>query len=411
MTTWNDTQSAGLGSRLRSWFLTWKWKRKREAEKTPAVKAEVIVPTCRVLHVINGEYYSGAERVQDLLAQSLPKLGVEVGFACVKSGQFAERRNSQDTPLFNVPMRGRFDFRTAFRLARIVRNNGYDLLHAHTPRTLLIATITGLLTKLPVVYHVHSPAAADSTKWLNNRINALTEWFCMMWVSAAIPVSESLGRRTIASGFSPEMVHVVKNGVPARPVRPARSKSEKEWTIGTVALFRPRKGTEVLLDAIAELRKQGLPVRFRAVGPFETEGYGKELKDRAERLGITDVVDWTGFTSDVDAELVKMDLFVLPSLFGEGLPMVVIEAMSAGVPVIASRVEGIPEAIREGVDGLLFDPSDLDGLIVAVRKFIDGQIDWNAIHRQEVERHAEAFSTEVMASGVAEVYGEIIGKL
>ena len=407
MTILNDTQSARLGSRLRSWFLTWKWKRK--AEKTPAVKAEVMVPTCRVLHVINGEYYSGAERVQDLLAQNLPKQGVEVGFACVKSGLFDERRTSQDTPLFNIHMRGRFDLGAAFRLARIAREHGYDLLHAHTPRTLLVASIAGLLAKLPVVYHVHSPAAADSTDWLGNRINALIEWFCMTWISAAIPVSDSLGRRTVASGFSPEMVHVVKNGVPARQVRPSRGQDAKEWIIGSVALFRPRKGTEVLLDAIAELRKQGLPVRLLAVGPFETEEYGKQLKDRVSRLEISDVVDWTGFTSDVNAELAKMDLFVLPSLFGEGLPMVVIEAMSAGVPVIASRVEGIPEAVRDGLDGLLFEPKDVQGLVAAVRKFIDGQVDWNAIHSQEVEHHAEAFSDEVMASGVADVYAEVLG--
>lgn len=413
MTTFNDTQSPGLGSRLRSWLLDRRWRKWRrwEAEKKPAVKAEVIVPTCRVLHVINGEYYSGAERVQDLLALNLPKQGVEVGFACVKPGLFAERRSSRDTPLFEVPMRGRFDLRAAFRLARIARDHGYDLLHAHTPRTLLVASIAGILAKLPVVYHVHSPAAADSTNWWGNRINALIEWFCMTWISAAVPVSESLGRRTVASGFSPEMVHVVKNGVPAREVRPARSKDEQEWTLGSIALFRPRKGTEVLLDAIAELRKQELPVRLRAVGPFETDEYEKQLKERATRLGIDDAIDWTGFTSDVNAELAKMDLFVLPSLFGEGLPMVVIEAMSAGVPVIAARVEGIPEAVREGLDGLLFEPKDIQGLVAAVRKFIDGQIDWETIHSQEVERHAEAFSDEVMASGVADVYAEVLGQM
>ncbi|MGD9126605.1 MAG: glycosyltransferase, partial [Planctomycetia bacterium] len=276
-------------------------------------------------------------------------------------------------------------------------------------RSLLIATVAGWFTRLPVVYHVHSPAAADSTKRWSNRINAMIERFCMGWVTAMIPVSESLGKRTIASGCAAEKVHVVRNGVPAREVRPVRSAEEKEWTLGTIALFRPRKGTEVLLDAIAGLREQELPVRLQAVGPFETDEYGQELKERVKRLRIADAVEWTGFTSDVDAELAKMDLFVLPSLFGEGLPMVVIEAMAAGVPVIASRVEGIPEAVREGVDGLLFEPNDVEGLIAAARQFIDGKIDWAACHRQEVDRHAEAFSTESMASGVAGVYEQMMG--
>lgn len=405
MSTLNNVQPIGLRARLRSWFLAGKWKKTKE---TSEAHADTYVPICRVLHVINGEYYSGAERVQDLLAKNLPTLGVDVGFACVKSGLFAERRSSQDTPLYDITMRSRFDLRAAFKLARIVRQEGYDMIHAHTPRTLLIAVIAGMLTRLPVVYHVHSPASADSTRWLNNRINALVEWFCMGWVAATIPVSESLGRRTVASGFSPDMVHVVKNGVPSRQTRPTRSEEEREWTVGTIALFRPRKGTEVLLDAIGELRKQWFPVRLRAVGPFETDEYEQKLKERADQLGIGDAIDWTGFTSNVDAEFAKMDLFVLPSLFGEGLPMVVIEAMSAGVPVIAAQVEGIPEAIRDGKDGLLFEPGDVEGLVEAIRKFVDGKVDWDTIHTQEVVRHAEAFSDKTMASGVAEVYEQVI---
>ena len=407
MSTLNNAQSPGLGARLRSWFLTRKQKKQNRHDPT-AIQADSVVPICSVLHVINGEYYSGAERVQDLLAQTLPEMGVQVGIACIKPGRFAEQRGSKDTPLYEIPMRGRFDIRPAFQLARIARREGYDILHAHTPRSLMIATVAGMIAKLPIVYHVHSPAAADSTKRWSNRINSLIEWFCMTWVTAVIPVSESLRQRTITAGCSPEMVHLVRNGVPARPVRPVRSKNQKEWIIGTVALFRPRKGTEILLNAMAKLHREGVPVRLRAVGPFETEEYEKTLKDRAERLGINEVIDWTGFTSDVDAELAKMDLFVLPSLFGEGLPMVVIEAMAAGVPVIASNVEGIPEAIRDRVDGLLFQSGDVDELVGAIEQFIDGVIDWTAIHQQEVDRHAEAFSTESMASGVAQVYEQII---
>src|SRR5688572_15463220 len=73
--------------------------------------------TRRVLHVINGEHYSGAERVQDLLAQRLPEFGFEIGFACVKPGEFSKRRAAREAPLIEMPMRCRFDVRVARQLA------------------------------------------------------------------------------------------------------------------------------------------------------------------------------------------------------------------------------------------------------------------------------------------------------
>src|SRR5262245_45174319 len=93
----------------------------------------------RVLHVINGEHYAGAERVQDLLAARLPEFGYEVGFACVKPVQFPNLRKSTQTPLYDLSMRSRIDLRAAWELRRIIRQDGYELLHAHTPRSLLVA--------------------------------------------------------------------------------------------------------------------------------------------------------------------------------------------------------------------------------------------------------------------------------
>jgi len=362
----------------------------------------------RVLHVINGEHYSGAERVQDLLAAALPSLGFEVALACVKPGVFRQMRQATGAALFDVKMHGRLDLRVARRLARLVRDEGFALVHAHTPRTALAAALACRATGVPMVYHVHSPALRDSTHAVRNWLGSRLERLCLARAAAVIAVSESLGRDTIARGIGQKKVFVVPNGVPRREPRPERRPDERDWTLGTVALFRPRKGTEVLLEAVAALRSAGLGVRLRAVGGFETARHEHELKRRAAELGIVDAVKWTGFTRDVDGELRHMDLFVLPSLFGEGLPMVVLEAMATGVPVIASRVEGIPEAIRDGVDGLLVEPGDAEALAAAIREFIEGRVDWRSMRSGAIARHAERFSESAMAAGVAEVYRRVL---
>lgn len=362
----------------------------------------------RVLHVINGEHYAGAERVQDLLAAGLAEFGFEVGLACLKPGQFPTKRECQQSPLYEVPMRSRFDLRPVGQLVRIVRQHDYRLLHAHTPRTLLVAAIVSLLTGVRLVYHVHSPTSRDTTHRWRNGINALIERLCLALTSALITVSHSLKGHVCSQGVPGRKTSVVHNGVPCRKTRPAPRCRPTEWTIGTVALFRPRKGLELLLDSLAQVRAAGLPVRLRAVGGFETPEYERQIKIQCAALGLTDAVDWTGFTRDVDAELAQIDLFVLPSLFGEGLPMVVLEAMAAGVPVLATRVEGIPEAIRDGDDGLIVPPGDAPALAAAISRVVRGAVDSKALAANARRRQVEQFSDRSMAQGVADVYRRLL---
>jgi len=346
--------------------------------------------------------------VQDLLALRLGELGFEVGFACVKPWRFAEMRRSQNAPLYQVPMRARLDLRAAWKIARIVRREGYGLIHGHTPRTAMIGRLAAPLAGVPMVYHAHSPTSRNSTNpWLN-RLGALMEHWSLHGVSRVIAVSESLRRHIESQGFDPGRISVVRNGVPPLDGLPTRPAPKGRWTLGTVALFRPRKGIEVLLEALAILHQWGFPVRLRAVGTFEEPHYALELALRVKKLGLGELVQWIGFARDVTAELLQMDLLVLPSLFGEGLPMVVLEAMAAGVPVVATDVEGVPEAIRDGQDGVIARPGDPHDLAAAIAKVVGGTLDWSALRRSALKRHAEQFSDRAMAAGVAAVYREVL---
>jgi glycosyltransferase involved in cell wall biosynthesis len=360
-----------------------------------------------VLHLINGEHYSGAERVQDLLALRLPEQGFEVGFGCVKPDLFPDRRQAQFAPLHRLSMRGRFDLRPARQVAELVRSEGYELIHAHTPRTALIGRMAAARAGVPLVYHVHSPTSRDTTHRLRNWLNRSVERWAIAAAAKLIAVSESLGRHMRAAGVPESRLAVVPNGVPCAGDLPARRAPQGTWTLGTVALFRPRKGTEVLLEALALLEQRGFDVRLRAVGPFETDAYERKLKSLASERGIERLVEWTGFASDVAAELAQMDLFVLPSLFGEGLPMVVLEAMAAGVPVAATQVEGVPEAIRDGVDGVLAEPRDPQALASAIEHVLRGDLNWTSLRDSALVRQRERFSDVSMAAGVAGVYREV----
>ena len=366
------------------------------------------VAPVRVLHVINGEHYAGAERVQDLLALRLPQFGFEVAFASLKPGQFGARRQAKEAPLFEAHMRSRLDVRVAWRVAERIRHEGYALVHAHTPRSALVGRLAAWLAGVPMVYHVHSPSNRDTTHRWRNRANAWIERASLVGVPRLIAVSESLGRHLRGQGYTAERITVIHNGVPGVTRLADRAAPTGKWTFGVVALFRPRKGLEVLLEALALLKNRGRLVRLRAIGTFETPDYEREIHRQAAALGVADDIDWVGFTSDVPAELARIDVLVLPSLFGEGMPMVVLEAMAHGAVAVASAVEGVPEAIRDRTDGLLVPPGDPVALARALTELMTEDVSWSDLRRAAFERHASRFSDLSMAKSVAEVYREVL---
>jgi glycosyltransferase involved in cell wall biosynthesis len=365
-------------------------------------------PNIKVLHVINGEHYAGAEKVQDLLALRLSQFGFDVGFACIKPRQFAQMRQSQDAPLYETAMHNRLDLRPAWQLARLVRQEGYELLHTHTPRTALIGQLAARLAGVPMVHHAHGQTAVEVDRHLWNRFNAMVERTSLRRAARVIAVSDSTVRYLQRQGIPDCQIAMIPNGVPSPAEMIPRETPQGDWTIGTVALFRPRKGTETLLEALALLRTNGLRVSLRAIGRFETDDYAAEVKNRVHELGLESAVHWSGFSKNVNRELEQIDLLVLPSLLAEGLPMVVVEAMAAGVPVVGSRVDGITDIIHHEEDGLLAAPGDPIDLASQLARVIRGQINWDELRQHAAVRHRECFSDDVMAQKVANTYREVL---
>ncbi len=233
------------------------------------------------------------------------------------------------------------------------------------------------------------------------------EKYSLARAAAVIAVSPTAAKYINAWGVPRERIHLVPNGVPPRKKLSSRP-TPTQWTIGAVALFRPRKGLEVLMEAIAILRRQRFPVQLRVVGGFETTAYQDEVRRLSQQLGIDSFIQWRGFRQDVDAELESLDLLVLPSLLPEGMPMVLLEALAAGVPPLGSRVDGITDVIEHGNNGLLFEPGSAVSLAETLAAVINGQHDWRQLRARAIASHAERFSDRGMAGGAADIYRRIL---
>ncbi len=362
----------------------------------------------RALQVINGEHYAGAERVQDLLAARLPDEDVKVGFACLKPKRFAAMRQSVGAPLVELPMRGRFDIRPAFRLARIVERERYDLLHTHSPRALLIARVAAALCGVPIVHHVHGNTSSEVAGRRFTRLNAWAERKSLPAAAAIIAVSHSIADYLRGIGVADQRLTVVPNGVPARSSLASRRGASQNLTLGFVALLRPRKGLETLLDAAALLRSGGQTLRLRIVGRFETDEYQGEIHRRSEELEIADAIDWRGFQQHVGAELDRMDVLIFPSILPEGMPMVLLEAMAAGVPIVASSVSGITDVVTDHDDALLFPAGDAAALAAAVTELTTDPALSDRLRSRAFQRQRQYFSDTSMAAAVAKVYRGVL---
>ena len=362
-----------------------------------------------VLHLINGEHFSGAERVQQLLGKRLPECGVTIDFACLKPGKFYDLCDLSPDSVFSVHMKGRFDRDVTNRVTNLAKAGEYDLIHAHTPRSAMIASRVAKKLSIPWIYHVHSPTARDSSRSMLNRINDVVERWSLRNCSKIITVSRSLRRELLERGMERTRVACIPNGVPiVTPIDAVSRTEQTTWKLGMIALFRPRKGLEVLLEALRQWPSSGPKIELDVIGGFECEDYHREMLRLVEQYRLQSIVSFSGFTKDIAGRLANLDGMVLPSLYGEGMPMVVLEALAAAVPVIATSVEGTPEVVRDGIEGYLAEPRDAISLRDALVRFTSDRRTWVQLSSQALARHRERYSDLQMAKATAAVYRRLI---
>jgi glycosyltransferase involved in cell wall biosynthesis len=373
-------------------------------------RAELMI---NVLHLINGEFFSGVEQVVTTLIRHHQR--VDPKLVCLIEGAMAKRVTEGIFPDV-LPMQNRLDHRIIYCLVRYVEKHRIHLIHAHTLRANLMGSITGRITGLPVVVTIHSPAARETTHRLKNLMNSQLERFLIPLTTQYIAVCDSLGKEMVKRGVPTSRLAVIRNGIDVQNyiqgdgtgLRLLLGLKEQQPLIGTIALLRPRKGIDVLLKAIPIVAKVIPQARFVVIGDPENSKYGEYLRALSQNLKITGHVDFVSFRQDISDVLASLDIFVLPSLFGEGLPLVILEAMAAAKPVVGTSIEGIREAMVHGVTGFLVPPHDRQAL---ARSLINLLLDHDQKHRmgqaaqQRVRSH---FDATAMTSRTEKLYHDVL---
>ena len=364
----------------------------------------------RVLHLIWALDLGGAERQVVEIVKGLDRRRFEPTVGClVRKGRWGEELEASGVPVVDFGKRPGLDLALLARLARFIRQGGFDIVHTHAFTAASWGRLAAALARTRVVVaHEHSAFSLESAsrRAVDRMLAAVT--------SAWVVVSDTLARDLVrAEGLPLSRLVVIPNGIPLRKaaaddvrrVRADLSGGDRFTEIvGTVGRLERRKGLPVLLEAIKELApgRPGLGLCLVGEGPLRDD-----LEERARALGIADRVHFAGRREDVPAVLGALDVFALPS-HTEGLSIALLEAAGAGRPIVATDIGGNPEVVRDGLNGLLVPPGDPRALARALAAILDDRPRAAAIGARAGRDVRERFSAEGMVRAIESLYADLL---
>lgn len=266
------------------------------------------------------------------------------------------------------------DFRFCVEYARFLRVRGVDILHTHSSKAGVLGRLAAMRAGTPVVIHtVHGWGFHDYQAAPVRALYISLERFAARRTDLLFAVSRENRDRGLAAGIGrPGQYRIVRSGIDIASFRKGtRSRAavrrelglrRDDAVVGTVGNFKPQKAPLDFVNAAALVARAVPRAKFVMVGDGELRAGAERL---ARELGIRRRLIFTGWRHDVADLLQAFDVFALSSLF-EGLPRSVLQAASAGLPVVATAAGGTPEAVRHGSTGYVVRPRDVPGLAARV---------------------------------------------
>jgi glycosyltransferase involved in cell wall biosynthesis len=362
----------------------------------------------RVLTLVDqlGPRSGGAERFAVGLAAHLPRDRFEVAVCAtraVRSPWDATLRAS-GVRWFALGRRSTADVLPFARLARVLRRQRVDVLHAHMFGSNVWGTVVGRTARVPVVVaheHTWDFEGQPLRRLLDRRLIG-------RFADAFVAVSAADRDRMVAiEGVPEEKVRVEPTAYVPRPGPRAPSRLREELglgasvpLVGTVAVPRPQKALDVLLDAFARVRESAHLV-------IAGDGDGRAaLERRAVELGIAPRTHFLGLRDDVDGILAAVDVAAMSSDF-EGTPLFAFECMAAGTPLVATRVGGLPDMLEHERSALLVPRRDPEALAAGLRRLLAAPEERRAL-AGEAARRLERYRIDAVAERFGALYEELL---
>jgi glycosyltransferase involved in cell wall biosynthesis len=366
----------------------------------------------RLMQVTHDLAIGGLQKVVVNICRTIDREAFDVSVLCLRAlGPFAADIERLGIPVVLLPQKARgTDYLSFVKVAGALREGRPDVIHTHNTQPFVDGTLAALLSGVGRVVHTdHGRQFPDKRRYM------LAERLLSRAAFKVVGVSDDTSQQLVAwEKIDPAKVMTIPNGVDCRAPLTAAGKTEKRRELGL-------DGTGPVLGVVGRLSEEkGVAYLFRAMPKVLRErpnavlvvaGDGPldlELRALATELAIEGSVRFLGPRSDVAAILGVLDLYVLPSL-REGLPLILLEAMAAGCPIVATEVGGVPSAVDHDTTGLLIPPKDPDALAAAIVSLLEDA----GLRRKFSEAGSrlvrDRYSVEAMTRRYERLYREAAG--
>ncbi|MBW2310378.1 MAG: glycosyltransferase family 4 protein [Deltaproteobacteria bacterium] len=354
----------------------------------------------KVLHLVEDLKIGGLERVIASIAEYLDDQKFDVSVWCItKGGEIAEELAEKG---IKIEILGIFSYHNPVNILRLVfmlRQVRPNIVHTHGYFASVIGRLAAKIALVPIIiYHVHT-IFYDNIKKRNIIIERL-----LGFITDKIIFISNAAKKSYLPHFkiNESKISVIYNGVIDANVNANLKKGNCK--VVTVASLVDHKGHEYLLEAAMMVLDRLPQCKFFIVG----EGVlNRRLKQQVLSLGIASSVNFLGQKTNIYKILSQMDLFVLPSL-REGLGIAAIEAMSCGLPVVASNVGGLPEVVKDGHTGYLVPPKDSVALGNAISQLLENPKQMVKMGQMGRLRFEEIFSSSKMIKNLENLYEYLV---
>lgn len=369
--------------------------------RTPSVVRQA---SMRVLHIIESLEFGGAEKVLVELVNAMAG-ECELGVCCVKRTGDLQASLDSRVRVYCLNMGGGNHYGLPFAIAKLVRSGGYDVVHSHTWGVYLESALGALLGRAAVLIHtVHGKYLLYPSGAASRAKIALRHMFERVLAGAhrrIVTVSDAIQDYVRSDiGIPSSRLLTIRNGVPEAPRLsrvPRRHRYAAFITVGRLAAV---KNYEMLLRSFASVLCAYPGCRLHIVGDGPERSI---LESLVQDLGIAASVAFLGFQTDVHRLLAESDVFVLSSRY-EGISIALLEAMRAGLPVIATRVGGMPEVVLDGETGILVGDGDETAMARAMGRLIESPAEGEAMGARGYAQTQEEFSIRAAAEKYLSLY-------
>ncbi len=322
-------------------------------------------------------FCGGAENQALLLAEALQERGVDVSVLTRSFKGLPVLERIRGVPVHRrirtveAPLLFSLWYAVSCIAFMALNRKRYDIIHCHILQGFHspAAVIAGLLFKKMTVIKITSSGPTSDFSSLSKVFLGAFILKVLRRADRLAVTSAASAREALEQGFSREQVVCIPNGVDTRRFAPRNGPAQARTRIICVGRLISGKGHTVLLDAFAQLYRESGSLRLEIVGDGPEK---RNLERKAEQLGLGRAVVFHGETASVETFFDNTAVAVQPSL-SEGMSNVILEAMAAGLPVIATRTGAAPDVIRNGVNGILVDPGSADQISDAVKQIISDE--------------------------------------